>query len=311
MKTLFVLIVLSLMTTIGKSQERAKKYQVSGELAPTHQSLKERPQSPPIKTKKEYESREKGQAPFLVTQISYDKSGNMLKEIDYDFYGSGQQVGSTTNKYKGDQLEESIVKDDDRTTTYNYFYNDQGLKSKEIWKQKNGQGAIIEFTYNDEGKMLEAKYLNLDGKLEYSRIFKYKQEPEVFVEEKWEVYTDGTDDLLQYRTATAFENGVEVKKVWVNDAGNPTRLEEYTYNANGLRTIVVESSSMGRTKEVVSYNQYGEPVEAKTYSILEDKSERLDIHTTTTYNKYGQTIGYSYLKGSADTNATKFEYEYF
>lgn len=280
--------------------------------APTN-SLKDRLECPPVKTKKEFNVREKRGESFLVMTTQFDKNGNILKETDFDFFGSGKEVGTLVNTYKDGKLMSKVVKSNDQTTNYSYEYNDQGLKSKETWSRKNGQGAITTFEYNDDGKIEEEKHLNLKGVHDFSRVYKYSKDvkDDVLFEEKWEVYTDGSANLLQYQRATAFENGKAVKQVYVTEDGTPTRLEEYTYNDQGLRTVVVDWSPGSTIKEVMTYNEYSEPVESKTYSILEDETERLDVHSTTTFNKYGQKTEYTYLQGSTDTYKIQYEYEYY
>ena len=315
MKFAILLSFVFLSTTQSCGEQKAEpQKQISSEQPSSSISLKKRPESPLVKVKKELRISGEGTAPFIIERTDYDKKGNIVSIKKFDFYGSGEQVGSTTNKYAADgNMISSNQNEDGQTTNYSYKYNDKNQKVEEIWKRKNGQGEVTKFSYDANGNIVEQKYLTLQGQHDYSRIYEYEYDPEgnIISEKKWEKYTDGSADLLSYHFILEYNNGKLAKKTRLTNRGNPDRTVVNSYDANGLKIIESESSRRGTTKTVSKYNEYGEEIETKLYSINKEGLERLDIHTTSIYDKYGNKLGYTNLKGSTDSYGTKFEYEFY
>ena len=306
--------ILFLIAVLITSQAcSGQKSTTSNQETSVSNSLKKRPSSPPIKVKREFMISAKGAEPFILTETNYDKKGNVLLVKSFDFYGSGEQDGSVKSEYseEGNLISKTQVSDG-QSTFYNYKYNSKNQKIEESWKRENGQGEITKYSYDKKGNELELKYFKLDGKHDFSRVYEYEYDSKgnIISEKKWEKYTDGYADLLQYHINRVYENDQLKSITHLTDKGKPRSMEEYKYDENGLKVATIDSSSSGSSKEVFVYNEYREVIENKTGRIMKDGSKELDIHSKTTYDKYGNTTGYIYLKGSIDSYGTKFEYEF-
>lgn len=276
--------------------------------------LKERPASPTIKIKRELMISAKEATPFILAETNYDKNGNVLSVKSFDFYGSGEQDGSIENEYSAEgNLVSRTQISNGQSTFYNYKYNSKNQKIEESWKRKNGQGEITKYSYDKNGNELKLKYFTLDGKHDFSRVHEYEYDSNgnIISEKKWEKYTDGYADLLQYHITNKYENNQLVSKTNYTDKGKPRSKEEYKYDENGLEIAVIDTSSRGASKDVFVYNEYGEVIESKTVRIMKDGSEEVDVHSKSTYDRYGNSLGYIYLQGSLDSYGTKYEYEFY
>lgn len=277
-------------------------------------TLKKRSTSPSIKTKREFQISAKGATPFILAETNYDKNGNVLSVKSFDFYGSGEVDGSIKNEYSSEgNLVSRTEVSNGQSTFYNYKYNSKNQKIEESWKRKNGQGQITKYTYDENGNELELKYFTLDGKHDFSRVYEYEYDSKgnIISEKKWEKYTDGYADLLQYYITRVYENDQLKNITHLTDEGKPRRMEEYKYDENGLKIAVFDASANGTSKEVFVYNEYGEVIESKIIRMMKDGSEEVDVHSKSTYDEYGNSTGYIYLKGSVDSYGTKYEYEYY
>ncbi len=275
-------------------------------------TLKKRPTSPPIKVMRELMVPDRDAFPYIVSETYYDENGKIISIKEFDYYGSGREVGTTTNTISPQgNIVSSIENDDGNITYYSYEYNAKNQKTKESWKRDNGQGSTSQFTYNEHGDLIEEKVFTADMKEDFSRAIEYEYDlnGNILVEKKWEKYLDGTVDLLQYHFTQEFEDNKVKIKMRYNEAGNPTRSEEFIYNELGLKLAVVEGSSLGIHKTEYSYNEYGELTDEKISSVEDDGTEEVAIHNVTRYDTYGNNLGSVDGIGEKGTK-TLFEYEF-
>lgn len=275
--------------------------------------IKKRPTTPPIKVQRELLILEPGLKPYVIEETNYNDNGDITLVTKYDYYGSGREIGTTTNTYSSQHnLIQSIVNDDGNLTYYAFEYNAQNQKTKESWKRDNGQGNSSQFAYNEHGDLVEEKIFTADGKEDFSRVYEYEYDANgnITVEKKWEKYLDGSENLLMYHLVQDYKEDLLITKIRYNENGKPNRGEEYIYNDNNQVFQVIETSRLGIYKTEYLYNDYGELTDEKISKVSEDGNEALSIHNVTTYDKYGNNLG-TFDKIVAKRKPKRvFEYEF-
>ena len=307
---LLLITTLSFLLLIGCKESNS---QVSND-AVTEQSttFKKRPNSPAIKVMRELLATEPGEKPYVVEETNFNADGNITLISKFDYYGSGRKVGTITNTYSSQgNLTKSVEDDDGTITTNSYTYNAKNQKLSESWSRENGQGSTSQFSYDQNENLIEEKVFTADMKEDFSRVidYEYDLDGNILVEKKREKYIDGSVDLLQYHFVQEFTDDKLILKVQYNEAGNPTRAEEYIYNELGQNITVVEGSSLGKHKTEYSYNEYGEMTDEKISSIEDDGTEDVSIHNVIRYDEYGNNLG-SVDRVGENRTKTLFEYEF-
>ncbi|QIE60731.1 hypothetical protein G5B37_14550 [Rasiella rasia] len=275
--------------------------------------LKKRPQTPPIKVKREFIRLVGETTSHTVEETKYNKDGNAVEITAYDYYGSGKQTRTTLNTYSSaGNLIASTDTNEGVITNYTYAYNTENQKIKETWSRENGQGSSTSFIYDNQGNVVEEKNFTADGTEDFSRIYEYSYDAfgNITEEKKWEKYLDGSDNLLVYHYAQEFKDNVLAFKIKYNESGKPTMAEEYISNEKGQTIAIIEGSRSGKFKTEFLYNDYGEVTDKKIFKIAEDDSEELSIHNVTSYDKYGNNLGTVDKVVTKPTAKRTFTYEY-
>ncbi len=242
-------------------------------------------------------SDEKGS--LLETRF-FNEKGQVIKIFSYDYYGSGEIEDSTTFAYnaQGQKVQE-IAYGSQTTTTYSY--DEQGRLSEESWSRPNGQGASSKNRYNASGDLVETQHFDAAGVYDFSRIYElgYDRKGRVIKEQKWEKYSDGSEDLMLYHVGYTY-NSVDslMVKEYYSDNGVAGSRTEYTYDEQGRLTMELEISDIGlkeeeRQKTVYHYNKAGQEVKSENFSIYEGK-ESLNYTHTYRYDKYGHQVWMMY-----------------
>lgn len=274
--------------------------------------------SPPVKHVEVYEIYPDDEKGFLVEKRFYNENGQLTRFHAYDFYGSGEIEDSVSYSYneKGQKIEQ-FTSGSQTTTTY--AYNEQGKLKEESWSRPNGQGAKSIYSYNSSGDVVEIKYYDADGKHDYSRVYElgYDRKGRMISEKKWEKYTDGSADLLQYHYEFEYNSDDSVLVRERLDAeGNVDRKVEYEYDKAGRLISEVETAlSKGKEKQkektVYHLNELGQVIKDESISIFDGK-ERLNYTNSYKYDEYGHCIWSMYKHAEEnDARGERSVYTYY
>lgn len=279
-----------------------------------HLEEPKRPESPKIKSITTYKITPEDEKGFILNQSNFNAEGLRTEFISYDYYGSGEVDGKTT--YTHNSKGELIEMYDGNTTT-KYEYDANGRKIKDAWSRPGGKGASESISYDDKGNNESSKYFKLDGTLDYSRVYEreYDDNDNIKWEKKWEKYTDGTNDLLQYHVSFEYNKANElIKKMYMREDGNVYRREEMKYDEAGnlIETATFEDgASKPGSKDINEYNEFREVIKNQVFNCdANGNCNSLQYTNTFTYDEYGHMIHMMYKAADGDAWGERVEYEY-
>ena len=165
---------------------------------------------------------------------------NAFELIDIGEYHAAYEVFCELGNYKDSQkevtkfhylptkivVEEEIDGVKENRGTITVSFNEQNLPSQAIASTDDGENAILNFTYDENGNLIKRVNTDPDGD---KSIYDYTYDEENNLIKA--VYTDSDGDKSIY-DYTFDENGNLIKKVYTSYAGKKS-VYDYTYDENG------------------------------------------------------------------------------
>ncbi len=193
----------------------------------------------------------------------YDKKGHKLSE---------------ENDYSGKKI-------------YTHKFDSEGRVVQEKTKYKDGTTFTMDYSYNDEGKLIRKTYTDSDGKVSVTEI-----EYNAVLNTRTERSSTGVDKEF-------YDNrGLRVRFESYDDKEKLIGYGEATYNEDGLKQNETASIMGMNTYDELKYNEKGQLLEQHRTGIL-------DVYFRFEYNEKGLKTSEKTIK-SGKEEETLYEYSY-
>ena len=274
-----------------------------------------RSDSPKIKSVTSYKITPDDERGSILNKNNYNVQSLRAEFISYDYYGSGEEDSKTVYEYNS---ESNLIEMNDGNTITKYEYDNEGRKIKDSWSRQGAEGSSESISYDNKGNQKESKYFKLDGTYDFSRVYEreYDSTGNIKWEKKWEKYSDGSADLLQYHLSFEYDKANrQIKKLYMKEDAIPYSKEESKYDDAGnlIEQATFENGALNpNSKEVYEYNQFKEVIKTQVFNCNNDGDcNSLQYTNTYTYDKYGHMIHMMYEHSDGDAWGERVEYEYY
>ena len=246
-------------------------------------------------TKKDYSEKTGNEKLSSVTTNTYDKNGNLTKNVRISKDSGG------------------VYSD-----TYKYTYDSKGRISEETAVFDYGDGFVSsqtkKYTYNGKGNVVKSEVSYDNGALESITIYTYDSNDKLIkaVED-----TDYGEGITSKATVTYFydANG-NVSKQIINSDNNSVRTNTYTYDSKGneIKRVSSRISPEGKTGKTVFTNKYDKNgrLIKKAYSDTESDGYSFSYSFVYAYNENGALKKETYTendKGEKYIGVTTYTYD--
>jgi len=217
--------------------------------------------------------------PWLYLSYDHDSEGNLIQEISFTQAGEREQVASYTYDNKGMLASEKFIQEgDDFSEWREYVRDEQGNVVQEIHHFLDGSCDLVNYSYNESGKLLKKSYTNDDGDLEREETFLYENEK--LIEDKVVSFSGDILDIQSYtyhenatisshEQQTLEEDGTVKFSSFYDESGN--KIKTLRYNTKGhlveiSKMFYDENNSLLRVEEETQAKK-----SVVDYELLENK----------------------------------------
>lgn len=217
----------------------------------------------------------------LIAKSRYDSKGNLLSSYSYVYdgndnlirvdYKSNEDETYIDQKYDynsdGQLIHHYFMnKNEEITSSTELFYNQNGNKIEEIWKDGTFLKKRVEYAYDENDNIIERREYDSNDEFYKESFFKYDYDKDGNILMKYIVKKDGTvTHTCGYKKSEAGEN----QKVECTNGKGATAYT-YTYDLNGIPS---------KTK----HGNYAD-------EILEIEKDKEGNWTSKTFKRMGKTL---------------------
>lgn len=220
---------------------------------------------------------------YLITQSIYEPAfGKLAEETQYNPEGEVEQVMRCSYDDKGFLVVEELLDGDGNVLEKRSFEPDgQGRIAREFIHYADDTADRIEYTYDEQGRVVNKERFDDDGDSETIEIFEFDGDRIIR-----ECITDADEEILSETVYTYREDG-QLEELLVNKPEEETWFRKvYRYNEAGVR------------EAVTTYNQDEEPVERVVFEhdehgrpnkvVDENRRQKNTLHME--YNNQGDIV---------------------
>lgn len=268
----------------------------------------ERPESPPVQVRIEYQTSGKSNDGYPSAQETFDQKGNRIEMVYYK-PGSNEVDRTITYQYGANGKVSSST---DGTITEVFEYDENGNVISETWYDKDGNGAKKVNGYDGKGRLIQSQFFSKEGELDYTRVYEreYDENDSLISEKHIEKYADGSPDLFKYHYRYTYNPlGQRAKKEFIDGNGMVYSYETYAYSNEGYLAEVKEYNENDKmvSRTANDYNEFGELFSSQNYSF----KDKLNFSSKYLYDEYGHLVNMRYSHASGDMWGERIEFKYF
>lgn len=188
-----------------------------------------------------------------ITNKTYDNSGNLIKETQYDSAKAYTRMYTWKYDDKGNKIEEvKIISKDIAPEKTTFKYNMDGkMTEKTLWYDENNIKNILKYSYDSKGNKIKAVKYNMSDKIIDSCAFIYNEKNLML--EEIDYNSDGTFTnhyIMQYDDA-----GNKIAEIFENKKESRWGKETWGYDAYGniIEWVVFKNTNEPKLKTCYVY----------------------------------------------------------
>lgn len=193
----------------------------------------------------------------IVVHRKYDPDGSLEEKTDYTYDDAGNIIEESMSDSEEDFVEKKVFDRDERGKI---------ISGKIIYM--DGSEDMLEYKYNQSGKVESISTVNDEGEVEARQSFDYSDDGQITAEYEY----DEDDELVSYR------------KYKFDNEGNQVEVIKWEQGTEEI-TDRVKSEDSGNTEKILSYDSANRLI-AKKMTLKDEQGNAIQVEEEDQYRKY-------------------------